>query len=254
MKKGLILLSLLLIGFSSCRVLHPNVMMKTPKNYVFATPTDSVSPEYKIEPEDIVDFRIFTNDGFKLIDLTSLNTSNAGVNVASSTIEYLVEFDGMIKLPMLKRISISGLTIRQAEFMLEEKYSLYYVKPFILLKVVNKKVFVFASGSQDAKTVPLLNDQTNVIEAIAAAGGIGLEGKAYRVKLVRGNIKNPQVFLFDLSTIEGMKNASMILQSNDIIYVEPLPKFARNAIAEIAPYLSLLSSLFIIFTYSRNLK
>ena len=253
MKKGLIIISLLLIGFSSCRVLHPNVIMKTPKGYKFALPSDSVSPEYKIQPNDIMDFRIFTNDGFKLIDLTSLNTANAAINV-NSAIEYIVEFDGKIKLPMLGRISIAGLTVRQAEFMLEEKYGLYYIKPFILLKIQNKKVYVFSGGSQNAKVVPLLNDETNILEAIATAGGISEEGKAYRVKLLRGNIKNPQVFLFDLSTIEGIQSAGMTLQSNDIIYVEPLPKFARNAIAEIAPYLSLFSSLFIIFTYSRNLK
>jgi hypothetical protein len=51
-----------------------------------------------------------------------------------------------------------------------------------------------------------------------------------------------------------MKKAGMTLQSNDIIYVEPLPKFARSVITEIAPYVSLLSSLFVIFTFSRSLK
>lgn len=244
---------LLLVTLSSCRILRPNIMMKTPKDYKFDLPKDSVSPDYRIQPNDIVDFRIFSNEGFKLIDLTSLNTSNNSVNVNFS-IEYNVEFDGKIKLPMLGRIAVAGLTVREAERMLEEKYSDFYIKPFILLKIENKKVFVFTGESKDAKVVPLTNDETNIIQALATAGGISEFGKAYRVKLLRGELTNPQVFLFDLSTIEGIKKAGMTLQSNDVIYVEPVPRFSRSLVAEIAPYVSLISSLFIILTVSKSLK
>ena len=253
MKKGLVVAVLLLVTLSSCRILRPNIMMKTPKDYKFDLPKDSVSPDYRIQPNDIVDFRIFSNEGFKLIDLTSLNTSNNSVNVNFS-IEYNVEFDGKIKLPMLGRIAVAGLTVREAERMLEEKYSDFYIKPFILLKIENKKVFVFTGESKDAKVVPLTNDETNIIQALATAGGISEFGKAYRVKLLRGELSNPQVFLFDLSTIEGIKKAGMTLQSNDVIYVEPVPRFSRSLVAEIAPYVSLISSLFIILTVSKSLK
>jgi len=227
--------------------------MKTPKDYKFDVPKDSVSPDYKIQPNDIIDFRIFSNEGFKLIDLTSLNTTNNSVNVNFS-IEYNVEFDGKIKLPMLGRISVAGLTVREAERMLEEKYSDFYIKPFILIKVENKKVFVFTGESKDAKVVPLTNDETNLLQALATAGGISDYGKAYRVKLLRGQLSNPQVFLFDLSTIEGIKKSDMTLQSNDIIYVEPVPRFSRTLVSEIAPYVSLISSMFIILTFSQSLK
>lgn len=253
MKKGLVVAVLLLVTLSSCRILRPNIMMKTPKDFKFDIPKDSVSPDYRIQPNDIVDFRIFSNEGFKLIDLTSLNTSNNSVNVNFS-IEYNVEFDGKIKLPMLGRIAVAGLTVREAERMLEEKYADFYIKPFILLKIENKKVFVFTGESKDAKVVPLTNDETNIIQALATAGGISEFGKAYRVKLLRGDLSNPQVFLFDLSTIEGIKKAGMTLQSNDVIYVEPVPRFSRSLVAEIAPYVSLISSLFIILTVSKSLK
>ncbi|MBL0049950.1 MAG: polysaccharide biosynthesis/export family protein [Bacteroidetes bacterium] len=253
MKKGLLAIVLLLITLSSCRTLRPNIMMKTPKEYKFDIPKDSSNPDYKIQPNDILDFRIFSNEGFKLIDLTSLNTNNAGVN-ANFSIEYNVEFDGKIKLPMLGRIAVSGLTVREAERMLEEKYADFYIKPFILLKVENRKVFVFTGGSNDAKVVPLTNDATNLLQVLASAGGISDNGKAYRVKLLRGELENPKVYLFDLSTIEGIKQSSINLQSNDIIYIEPVPKFGRSLVSEIAPYVSLISSLFIILTFSRSLQ
>lgn len=253
MKKGLLAIVLLSLTLSSCRYLRPNIMMKTPKDYKFDLPKDSVSPEYKIQPNDNIDFRIFTNDGFKLIDLTSLNIASNSVNINTS-LDYVVEFDGKVKLPMLGRINIAGLTVRQAEFMLEEQYSAYYVKPFIIVKITNKKVFIFTGNSEKANIVLLANDETNLLQALASAGGITQDGKAYKIKLLRGELKNPELFLFDLSTIEGIKKAGMTLQSNDVIYVEPVPRIGRSLVTEISPYISLLSSVLLIITFSRTFK
>ena len=62
MKIGLLAVVLLLLTLSSCKILRPNIMMKTPKNFIYDIPNDSVSPEYKIQPNDNLDFRIFTNE------------------------------------------------------------------------------------------------------------------------------------------------------------------------------------------------
>jgi polysaccharide export outer membrane protein len=62
------------------------------------------------------------------------------------------------------------------------------------------------------------------------------------------------VYILDLSTIEGLKFVDMVVQANDYIYVEPNPDVVRGIVAEIAPVLSTLSSVFIIITVIRNLK
>ncbi len=253
MKKGLLAILMLLITLSSCRILRPNAMMKTPKEYKFDIPKDTANPFYRIQPNDIIDLKIFSNEGFKLIDLTSMNLTGPTTNVNYS-IQYAVESDGKIKLPVLGRLVLSGLTIREAELMLEQKYSEFYIKPFVTLKIENKKVFLFTGGSETAKVIILNSEDPNLIEALALAGGIGLNGKAYRIKVLRGDLKNPQVFLFDLSTLEGIKKSNMPLQSNDIIYVEAVPKFGRTIVSEIAPYISLISSVFLVFTISKSLK
>ncbi|MBK6834533.1 MAG: hypothetical protein IPG89_09750 [Bacteroidetes bacterium] len=49
-------------------------------------------------------------------------------------------------------------------------------------------------------------NNTTVFEAIALAGGISQDGKAYRIKLIRRVTpnSNPIVYLIDLSKIEGI--------------------------------------------------
>jgi polysaccharide export outer membrane protein len=83
----------------------------------------------------------------------------------------------------------------------------------------------------------LQNQNTSLLEALALSGGVSANGKAHRIKLIRGDLKNPQVYLIDLSTIDGMKKANMTLQGNDIVYIEPRNDYVQNFVNRASPYL-----------------
>ncbi len=243
----------LMVFFSSCGWLNPSIMLKTDKGYQYAKSSDSTKAlDYKISPNDILEFSMYSNDGFKLVDLTSLNSANMGYRFESN-IQYLVESDGNAKLPVLGKTKLSNLTVREAETLLEEKYSSFYVRPYVIMSVSNKRVIVFPGSAGDAKVIPLINNNTTLIEALALAGGIADDGKAKMVKLIRETPdKKHDVFLIDLSKIEGIQQGSMVLQANDIIYVEPRKKYASRFIQEAAPIVSILTSIFVLLTYSRS--
>lgn len=236
---------------TSCNALYPSMMLKTSKNYPFDQLHDSTSAvNYKISPNDFLNMRVFSNDGFHLIDLTS--QSNAGGSSTSGTasgtsglmgIDYLVESDGSVNLPEIRRTQIAGLTIREATEMLEKLYSKYYLKPYILLSVDNRRVIVFPGDPGTAKVIPLLNNNTTVIEALALAGGLTESGKAKQVKLIRGDPANPKVYLIDLSTVKGIKEGNTILQANDIIYVTPQRRPTLALLERITPILSAVTTI-----------
>lgn len=237
---------LILIWFSSCKVFRSNLMLKTPKDYTYDKIVDSVSEQnYKIEANAILTLRIFANDGFKLIDIAS-SATNSNLKFE---VEYLVDPQGYCKLPLLNRVKLKGLTINDAQDYLEKLYSDFYVKPFVNLKIINKRVIVFPGNGGDAQVLYLTNNNTTVIESLALAGGIREDGKAYKVKLIRneGGAK-PKVYLMDLSKIEGLTAASSVVLANDIIYVEPRYRLARTLVAEITPIVSLITSTILIYT------
>jgi len=72
-------------------------------------------------------------------------------------------------------------------------------------------------------------------------GGLGGDAKAAQIKVIRGDKENPDVYLIDLSTISGMKDGSMVLQANDIIYVEPRVRPIVEIVGELNPIVSLIS-------------
>jgi polysaccharide export outer membrane protein len=248
--RKLLLFSGIALLLSGCGWLNPNIMLKTSKDFQYTRLADSSnSKEYRLSPNDIIEFSLYSNDGFKLVDLTSLNEANRGFRLENN-VEYFIQTDGTCKLPILGNTKVAGLTIRETEMMLQDKYSAHYIKPYVIVKILNKRVIIFPGSAGDAKVITLKNNNTTLIEAIALAGGIADDGKARQVKLIRQNNDKHDVFLIDLSKIEGIKHATMVVQANDIIYIEPRRRISSKIVQEIAPIISILSSLFIVFTYT----
>jgi polysaccharide biosynthesis/export protein len=238
--KYLIVIASILVFLSSCNVV-PSIMMKTKKGYEFdEIPTDSASG-YIISSNDIIDFKLYTNDGTNLIDLTALSLNEGRTNNTNSMTNYLVESDGMCKLPIIGRVELKGKKIKEAENFLQEQYAVYYKKPFVQLNVLNRRVTIF-SGIGKGVVINLQNENTTIIEAIGQVGGLPKESKAHKIKVVRGDLKDPQVYHFDFSTIDGIKDAGFILQANDIVYVEPQKNTVNEIIRDIVPVLSLLTT------------
>jgi len=221
-------------------------MLKTPRDYKYDLLADSLTrSDYKLAPNDALSFRVFTNDGFKQIDIAT--TSQNFINFPF--VEARIEKDGTSKLPLLGSVPLSGLTVIEAERLLEEKYTLYYVKPFVNLKVTNKRVIVFPGLAGAAKVLSISNNNTTVMEALALAGGISLDGKAYKIKLIRNTPgEEPKVYLMDLSKIEGVVSANAQVQAYDFIYVEPRYRPIRTVAEEGAPVLTLLTTGIILYT------
>jgi polysaccharide export outer membrane protein len=80
-----------------------------------------------------------------------------------------------------------------------------------------------------------------LIEVLASVGGISERGKANRVKLLRKYDNEWKVFMIDLSTIENLKFADIIVKENDYIYVEPRPYILKEVIKETGPVFTLVS-------------
>lgn len=248
--KYFLLLSIAL-WFSSCKIFRSNLMLKTPKDYTFDKIADSLArQDYKIDVNDIVNIRIFANDGFKIVDLATSSQISRFIEL-----DYVVNRDGTCKLPLVGRVKVAGLSIRECTEYLEQIYADYYVKPFVFMSVTNKRVIVYPGNGGAAKVLYLTNNNTTVIEALALAGGISEDGKAYKVKLIRTQENQaPKVYLMDLSKIDGLAVGSTVVLAHDIIYVEPRYRLARTLVSELTPIISLISSTFLLYTLVTRIK
>ena len=264
-RKYIVIYFVFLAGISqlmtSCKFLTPSVMLRTDRNYPYAqfdTTTQIKDNLYKISINDELSVALYSDGGSNLIDVVGA-MSNNGVGTGSTGnysqqagtngqqrggggMVYIVEFDGTIRIPVLGRVKIEGMTIREVQDYFEKLFSQFYNKPFVIVKVLNKRVFIFNGEGNSTSVLGLIHENTTLFEAIAANGGIQAKGKAYRIKLIRGDLKNPKVFLIDLSTLKGVTQADLTLQANDIIYVEPVQNYPEKFLERLAPYFTVLNT------------
>jgi polysaccharide export outer membrane protein len=237
---------------ASCKPLNPSIMFRTPKDFKYDTQVKDTTKEYRIAANDAVSFRLFTNNGLKLVDVTEGNQQM--FQQLNQGITYTVEFDGMINLPIIGRVNVNGMTVREAEFFLESRYDEVFIDPFLLLNVINRRITIFPGNGGDGVVITLQNNNIKLLEALALAGGLADQGRASRIKLIRGNLADPEVYLIDLRTITGISQADIILQANDIIYVEPVGIRTRQVISEIAPIFGIITSAITFYVLIQSLQ
>lgn len=225
--------------------------------------------QYVIQPGDYLSVRVFTNNGESILDPNgevrfggpgglggvnpgtgpsagSAGSSGAGGGSAAASAaggsadnlpSFLVQADGRVRLPMVELVAVAGRSLLQADSLLEGLYSKYYKEVFVVTRVTNRRVFVL--GAPGGKVITLNNENTTVLEVLAQAGGIsslgggGEMGNAHRIRLIRGaDPKTAQVHQIDLSTINGMRKASMQVTANDVVYIEPVRRPGAEALRD----------------------
>jgi len=165
---------------------------------------------------------------------------------------YLVKNDGFVTLPMVGPVRLEGYSLSQADSVLAKAYNQYYKDCFVITRTLNRRVFLL--GALGGYVVPLENEKVNLIEVLARHGGPHNYAKVSNIRLIRGDLQNPQVFLIDLSTVQGLRKYDLTLQPNDIIYVQPVRKTFFESIGDLAPILSLITGLATLVILARTVR
>jgi polysaccharide export outer membrane protein len=154
-------------------------------------------------------------------------------------------------------VPISGLTRIEATKKIEGLYRKELLKdPIIELKIVNLKVTLFGEvGNQG--NLPLLKDNTTLVEMIGQAGGLTAAANEKNVKIIRGSGANKTVTEIDMGDINSISDPRAILQNGDIIYVSQNKQAIRtnklqNFNTIVQPALVILNTALLILTLSRQ--
>ncbi len=233
---------LLIFFMSSCASYKQNIMFKS---------TETVSAEklkkemlgaeknYQIAKNDRLSIQVYSNGGERLIDtnpeLSKVVQNNQSTVQNEST--YLIDLNGLIKLPLVNEIMLEGLTLKQAEEVLQKEYAKFFKDPFVQLSFANKRVIVL--GALGGQVIPLINENITLVEVLGLAKGLDNTSKAQNIRLIRGE----KVYAVDFSTIDGFRNGNMLIQSGDVVYVETVRRPFSEALRDYSGIISMLVAL-----------
>ena len=227
-----------IVAFSSCKTYKQNIMFKVDEYDSLLTPRWEAST-YVIAPFDELELNVFTSKGeilidpnFELVDKTIPNTEELRPKLS-----YTVDEQGETKLPMLGTVNLAGMTLKEAEGMLEKEYAAFYKEPFVKLNYLNKRVILL--GGFGSHVIPLQSENMTVAEVIALSNRDDREIKATSFRLIRGN----EAYAMDFSTLEGYQSTKMRVEPGDIIYVEPVRRPFSEFLRDNAALITIFSSL-----------
>jgi len=132
----------------------------------------------------------------------------------------LVTTEGKVNLPLIGTVKVLGLTEKEAAEHILKKYQVYLKHPFVYVKILNQKLFVIGEVNKPG-VVLVTNGTMNLFEALATSGDLTDFANRTNIKILRGDMRNPEVREVNLNDFHSIKFASLILRPNDVVYVEP---------------------------------
>ena len=146
------------------------------------------------------------------------------VGQTNSTEEYMVNRDGSISIDDFGKIKISGLKLGDAIELIESKISASFIGTRALISLTNiRDVNVLVSGNAFNPGVYTLNGNSNILNALSAAGGINEYGTYRKIQLLRNNQIIEDIDLYDV-LVTGRFDSATRLRSGDVIFIGAVKK------------------------------
>lgn len=226
MRKVILLLLILVIG-SSC---IPNKELV----YFQGDPASKESIKqiqnkpYRLQVNDMLYIDIKSADSelvqlFKNVETQSTNTANISQEAIYFR-SYSIDRHGNIRIPYIGELNVLGYTTSEVREKIEKEFGNYFKNPddvFVTVKLAGIRL-TFLGEVKNPGTVIVYQNQVNIIEAIASAGDIDVTGNRKNITIIRKGIDGTKKYYINLLDVNSFESDMFYVESNDIIYIEPL--------------------------------
>lgn len=185
----------------------------------------------RIMPKDELTIHVSTTDP-AISAQFNLFRGGSSTGGANNIMPYLVENDGTINFPLVGRISVLGLTKRECEDKITSMIKPYLANgenPVVVVEMSGYHVTVIGAVGGPA-VIDVSNNKISIIEALAKAGELNIQGKRDNLLLIREDAKGEKSAVrLNLNDPAIINSPYYYLQQNDVIYVEPNKVMAKNS-------------------------
>ncbi len=190
--------------------------------------------EYKIQPHDRISITMYNHPELGTTSAQSQKQDTTGVMVNSG---------GYVRLPLVKSIHIAGLTQTGAQEKIEKAYGAYLEDAEIYLEVLNKRAYVLGEVKKPGE-VTLYNEKAPLLQILAQAGDLTDYANRHAIVIMKQRHNQVHTETVDLTGVNSIKMANLMIYPNDIVYVTPNSMKAVNiGVNEISPVFGLATQI-----------
>jgi polysaccharide biosynthesis/export protein len=216
--------AVLLIGASCNTARKMNYFNDLPEVGTVSLPP-TAQPERVIEKGDRLQVTVEARDfdAASFFNRHTVMAANASTNAPATDPGYLVDPAGMIDMPVLGKMTVTGITLQQLKEILLLKMSPYVKDPLVDVSFTSFRVTVLGEV-RGPGTYNLPMQKTTLLEGLAAAGDLLHSAKRYNISLLRDYNGRRAITKFDLRNSDILNNPDVFhLKPNDVIYVQVRP-------------------------------
>lgn len=182
------------------------------------------SPEYKLQPHDMIYVQIYSsldNTSLALFQSTTQNTNyTSGSDQSLYLTSYEVDNDGNIDLPTIGKINVLGMSIEEAQNAIKQKAEEFSEGITVTCRMVTFRIKVAGEVNKPG-IYTFYQPSVNIFDALLAAGDLTYYGNRQKVRIVRKSETEDAIYTLDIRKASVMKNKNYYLRPGDIVYVEP---------------------------------
>lgn len=148
---------------------------------------------------------------------------STGLSTEQGVSTYAVDKNGNIDFPVLGELHVAGMTRSEvAGYIKGELIGRGLVKkPIVMVDLVNAAISVVGEVRSPGRYA-ISNDHLTVVDALALAGDLDIQGRRDNVLVLREVGGKRQAYRLDLTKgLETLNSPGYYLQQNDVVYVEP---------------------------------
>lgn len=188
-----------------------------------AVQVPNVRQQYRLQPSDVLSIRVQSvqpalGELFSVTNGQNIQSGDAGNLYVSG---YSVDDSGYIALPNVGRLKMAGLTVEEAQQLVQKEVTRYIRDANVVVKLTSFKLVILGEVRAPGRYF-VYNNQATVLEALGLAGDLTEFGNRTNVKLIRQTPKGSEVVLLNLTDPDLLRSKYYFLLPNDALYVEPM--------------------------------
>ena len=183
---------------------------------------------YRLQINDIITIQIKSPDK-DLVTLFTTRATGGTTNYRYSEQSlyfdgYSIDKHGNIRVPYLGEINVLGYTTDEVREKIDKEFENYFKNSddvFVTVKLAGVRVTIIGEVKTTGVHI-IYQNQVTLVDAIATAGDITVVGNRKNVSLFRKGPSGTERFVVNMLDLSSFNKDNFYIQSNDVIYVEPL--------------------------------
>ncbi len=173
--------------------------------------------EYKLQANDEIEIRVVTANK----ETAALFNQGKAANGMTSY-PYRIYEDGTIDIAFVNNIPIVGLTIEEAEKVIQQKLIAFVDDIQVKLALATGTFCVIGDAGRGYFSI--YKERLTIYQALALAGGVNDSGNFKGVKIMRTVGGETKIMEFDLRSKSIINSEFYYIYPNDVIYVDASKK------------------------------